>query len=192
MCGSETFAMLVSSNSMNVAMVTVIAMNQGLMAGAETGGADALGESEVDIAIRLKETDLVSRRPPIAGGCPILNTAIEADDGNPVLRARVARALRDWISRVEKVIAQGLKTGRIRPGTDPRTVATVIVSTLEGALMISRLENIPMRCTRRERICMGTLMPWYPEDARAFARRRRMPNAAVSGRNSCARPSSVE
>jgi len=109
--------------------------------------ARAMREPDIDQTVdpigwlRAHIDNLVSRRPSIAGGCPILNTAIDADDGNPVLRARVARALRAWISRVETVLAQGLKKGRIRAGTDPRTVATVIVSTLEGALMISRLEK---------------------------------------------------
>src|SRR5579872_625107 len=27
----------------------------------------------------------IDQRSPVAGGCPILNTAIDADDGNPVL-----------------------------------------------------------------------------------------------------------
>lgn len=109
--------------------------------------ARALREPDVDQAadpigwLKVHIDNLVTRRPPIAGGCPILNTAIEADDGNPVLRARVAKALRAWIARVETVLAQGLKKGRIRAGTDSRAVATVIVSTLEGALMISRLEK---------------------------------------------------
>jgi TetR/AcrR family transcriptional repressor of nem operon len=85
--------------------------------------------------------NLVSRRPPIDGGCPILNTAIEADDGNPVLRARVARALRAWIARVEHVLGEARKMGKVRATTDPNMVATIIVSTLEGALMISRLEK---------------------------------------------------
>jgi TetR/AcrR family transcriptional regulator, transcriptional repressor for nem operon len=85
--------------------------------------------------------NLVSRRPAIAGGCPILNTAIEADDGNQVLRARVARALRAWISRVERVLVLAVKQRKIQAGTDPGAAATVIVSTLEGALMISRLEK---------------------------------------------------
>jgi len=39
-------------------------------------------------------TNFVEHRSPVAGGCPILNTAIDAADGNPVLRARVAKALR--------------------------------------------------------------------------------------------------
>src|ERR1700704_2174322 len=35
--------------------------------------------------------NFIDHRSPVAGGCPILNTAIDADDGNPVLRTRVAK-----------------------------------------------------------------------------------------------------
>src|SRR5215475_581371 len=35
----------------------------------------------------------------VAGGCPILNTAVDADDGNSLLRTRVSKALRQWIGR---------------------------------------------------------------------------------------------
>lgn len=109
--------------------------------------ARALREPDVDHTVdpigwlKAHIDHLVSRRPAIAGGCPLLNTAIEADDGNPVLRARVARALRAWIARVEDVLGEARKKGKVRASTDPRAVATVIVSTLEGALMISRLEK---------------------------------------------------
>jgi hypothetical protein len=37
MCGNDTFAIAVSSNSMNVASVTVIAMNHGFIAGLALG-----------------------------------------------------------------------------------------------------------------------------------------------------------
>jgi TetR/AcrR family transcriptional repressor of nem operon len=91
----------------------------------------------------LKEliANFVARRSPIAGGCPILNTAIEADDGNPVLRARVSKALRAWIAQLQSVVAEAAERGEVRPGIDPKTVATLIVATLEGALMMSRLER---------------------------------------------------
>jgi len=80
-------------------------------------------------------------RSPVAGGCPILNTAIDADDGNPVLRARVAKALRSWLSRLETIVKQATKRGETRAGVDPKAVATLIVASLEGAFMMSRLER---------------------------------------------------
>src|SRR5258706_16483323 len=85
--------------------------------------------------------NFVNYRSPVAGGCPILNTAIDADDGNPVLRARVAKALRSWLSRLQTIVEQAQEHGETQPGVDPNLVATLIVSSLEGALMISRLQR---------------------------------------------------
>jgi TetR/AcrR family transcriptional repressor of nem operon len=85
--------------------------------------------------------NFVDHRSPVAGGCPILNTAIDADDGNPVLRAHVAKALRSWVSRLQAIVEQAQKRGESRPRVDPRAVATLIVATLEGALMMSRLQR---------------------------------------------------
>src|SRR3979411_66328 len=53
--------------------------------------------------------NFVEHRSPVAGGCPILNTAIDADDGNTVLRARVAKALRSWLSRLQTIVQQAHK-----------------------------------------------------------------------------------
>src|SRR6478672_10618082 len=68
-------------------------------------------EKENGIA-KLKQyiANFVELRSPVAGGCPVLNTAVDADDGNPVLRARVARALRSWVSRLH--LGGRLKTGQ--------------------------------------------------------------------------------
>jgi TetR/AcrR family transcriptional repressor of nem operon len=83
--------------------------------------------------------NFVDYRSPVAGGCPILNTAIDADDGNPVLRTRAAKALRSWLSRLQVIVQQAQERGDTRPGVDPKLVATLIVASLEGALMMSRL-----------------------------------------------------
>src|ERR1700681_1785871 len=85
--------------------------------------------------------NFVNHRSPVAGGCPILNTAIDSDDGNPVLRAHVAKALRSWMSRLQVMVEQAQERGETRPGVDPKGVATLIVASLEGALMISRLQR---------------------------------------------------
>jgi TetR/AcrR family transcriptional repressor of nem operon len=85
--------------------------------------------------------NLVEHRSPVAGGCPVLNTATEADDGNPVLRAHVAKALRSWLTRIQVIVEQAQKRGEARAGVDPKVVAMLIVASLEGALMISRLQR---------------------------------------------------
>jgi TetR/AcrR family transcriptional repressor of nem operon len=83
----------------------------------------------------------VEHRSPVAGGCPILNTAIDADDGNPVLRAHVTKALRSWLSRLQTIVDQAQVRGETQPGVDPKAVATLIVASLEGALMMSRIQR---------------------------------------------------
>jgi TetR/AcrR family transcriptional repressor of nem operon len=85
--------------------------------------------------------NFVGQRSPVAGGCPILNTAIDADDGNPVLRAHVAKALRSWLSRLQAIVDQAQARGETQPGVDPKAVATLIVASLEGALMMSRIQR---------------------------------------------------
>jgi TetR/AcrR family transcriptional regulator, transcriptional repressor for nem operon len=83
----------------------------------------------------------IDHRSPVAGGCPILNTAIDADDGNPVLRAHVAKALRSWLSRLQTMVDQAQARGETQPGVDPQAVATLIVATLEDALMMRRIQR---------------------------------------------------
>lgn len=78
---------------------------------------------------------------PIPGGCPLMNTAIDSDDGNTTLRDLAAQALRRWRDGLARIAAEGVETGEIRPGTDPKRVANVVISTLEGALMLSRIEG---------------------------------------------------
>ena len=56
-------------------------------------------------------SNFVDHRSQVAGGCPILNTATEADDGSPVLRARVAKALRSWLSRLQVIVEQAQERG---------------------------------------------------------------------------------
>jgi TetR/AcrR family transcriptional repressor of nem operon len=85
--------------------------------------------------------NFINYKSPVAGGCPILNTAIDADDGNPALRTRVAKALRAWLSRLQAIVEQGQERGEISGDVDPKGVATLIVASLEGALMISRIHR---------------------------------------------------
>jgi len=77
----------------------------------------------------------------VRGGCPLMNTAVDADDGNPVLREMAREAFRDWRGRLAKIVKDGIESGEIRPSANPRQIANTIMATLEGALMMSRLEG---------------------------------------------------
>jgi TetR/AcrR family transcriptional repressor of nem operon len=92
---------------------------------------------------RLKQlvANFVERRGTIPGGCPLLNTAIDTDDGNSVLRERARKALRGWRSYVVSIVSAGIEAREIQPRVDPKKLATLIISSLEGAIMLYRLER---------------------------------------------------
>ena len=87
-------------------------------------------------------------KPPIAGGCPILNTAIESDDTDSRLRDRTLAAMNSWHHLIVRIIQKGIKKEEVRSNIEPDTVATIIISSLEGAIMMSKLERDPIHLTR--------------------------------------------
>ncbi len=86
--------------------------------------------------------------PPVAGGCPILNTAVESDDAHLPLKERAREAMTSWHRLVGSITKEGVRTGELKPGTDPYTVASVITATLEGAVMLSKLYDDPTHMRR--------------------------------------------
>jgi len=85
--------------------------------------------------------------PLLGGGCPILNTAVEADDAQPALRERACNAMDDWRETVHRIVKKGIDRQEIRPGVDADALATLLISSLEGAIMLSKLygDNVHMR-----------------------------------------------
>jgi TetR/AcrR family transcriptional regulator, transcriptional repressor for nem operon len=109
---------------------------------AVSGRLDGLAEvpNSVD-RIKKMIANFVERRTGlVAGGCPLLNTAIEADDGNALLRSRAKKALQTWSGRITDLVKEGKKRREIDTRTDPRRLSQLIIGSLEGALMISRIE----------------------------------------------------
>ena len=86
--------------------------------------------------------------PPVRGGCPVLNTAVEADDAHPALKERARGVATDWLRLVGSIVKEGVASEELEEGTDPREVASVVVATLEGAVMLSRLHEDPAHMER--------------------------------------------
>jgi TetR/AcrR family transcriptional regulator, transcriptional repressor for nem operon len=81
----------------------------------------------------------LAENPPIPGGCPLLNTAVESDDTHPALRERVQIAMDGWRALICKIINKGIAKGEVRENIEADAVATIVISTLEGAVMMSKL-----------------------------------------------------
>ena len=77
----------------------------------------------------------------VAGGCPLMNTAIDADDGNETLRGMVREAFKVWRVRVAVVLEHAVAKGEIDADTDIAWLSNTVIITLEGAVMLSRLER---------------------------------------------------
>ncbi len=90
--------------------------------------------------LKLHIDNFVSK-PPFAGGCPLLNTTMDADDGNLALYQRAQKALAGWIAFLKQIIEKGQGSGEVRRSVDPEALSTLIISLLEGAFVTSRLQK---------------------------------------------------
>ncbi len=80
-------------------------------------------------------------KPTVEGGCPIMNTSIDADDTNPALREKVIEAIDYWHQRIIYTVTKGIEAGEIKKGVNKNEFATQLIATLEGGIMIARLKN---------------------------------------------------
>jgi TetR/AcrR family transcriptional regulator, transcriptional repressor for nem operon len=79
--------------------------------------------------------------PPILGGCPILNSSIEADDNLPFLRSKVIRTIAQIKDSLAKIIHRGILEGQIKKGTDAEEFAISFFAITQGAISLSRIEG---------------------------------------------------
>ncbi|MNJ89216.1 HTH-type transcriptional regulator MtrR [compost metagenome] len=75
----------------------------------------------------------------IDGGCPIMNTAIEADDTHPLLKEAAKKAILVWKDSLMHLIQKGIDNKEFKPDTDPEETALLILSIIEGTVMVAKL-----------------------------------------------------
>jgi TetR/AcrR family transcriptional regulator, transcriptional repressor for nem operon len=103
---------------------------------------EGLGEIEGSMEkLRYMVSRFVETPGIVPGGCPLMNLAIDSDDGNPVLRGLALDGFKVWKTRLCRIVKEGIERGEIRRDVEPRRIANSIVAALEGALVISRLEG---------------------------------------------------
>lgn len=109
--------------------------------------AEIFAEFEGDPVAQLIGTIEVYRdmdsHAPIKGGCPLLNTAIESDDYHPVLKQRAQEMMRQWQNFIKRLVRDGIEAQVIHETVDGDALATMIISTIEGGLMMSKLMDKP-------------------------------------------------
>ena len=73
-----------------------------------------------------------------SGGCPIMNTTVEADDTHPVLKSKVCHVMMSWKDRVAGLIEKGIANKEFKRDTDAEQAALTLFAMIEGAILISQ------------------------------------------------------
>jgi len=98
-----------------------------------------------------------------AGGSPMLNTAIEADDTHPALKERAFKSIKDWKKKIEAIIKKGIAKNEIKPTVNGSDFAVEFISIIEGGIMLAKTTgDISMlnTCIKRvEKIINNELKP---------------------------------
>ncbi len=105
---------------------------------ARVGNLDQVSNS-ID-KLKLHIDNFVSK-PSFAGGCPMLNTILDSDDGNTALRRRAEAAMEGWVGFLKDIIRTGQAKGEIRSSVHPEELAVLLISLLEGAYISSKLQK---------------------------------------------------
>ena len=79
--------------------------------------------------------------PPIPGGCPLLNAAVEADDHRLSMRPVVAGEITHVVNGIATLLKKGMRTGEFRKDVNARELSYTFFCLIEGAVMFSRVEG---------------------------------------------------
>lgn len=79
--------------------------------------------------------------PPVPGGCPILNASVEADDAHPELLERAQEVMKGLETAVRRILVDGKRARELRGDVDVEGTIALFISSLEGAVMLSKLHG---------------------------------------------------
>lgn len=83
----------------------------------------------------------IDKEPPLEGGCPLLNTAIDTDDTHPLLQKRAQEAMNEWLRFLKFILKEGIVSGEFRPNLNVEEAAIFLTSAFEGNIMMGKLFN---------------------------------------------------
>ena len=79
-----------------------------------------------------------AKYPFLSGGCPIMNTTVDADDTHPVLKGKVCQVVMAWKDRVIGLIEKGIASGEFKKDIDAEQTALTIIAMIEGAILLNQ------------------------------------------------------
>ena len=76
------------------------------------------------------------------GGCAILNTAVDTDDGNEQLKREVIHSILNWHKKIITIFSEGIDKKELKT-TDIEAFAYRMIALIEGSLMLAKTLNKP-------------------------------------------------
>ena len=81
--------------------------------------------------------------PPIEGGCPLLNTSVEADDSFPFLKTRARAAQNEMLESLIRIFQLGKKNGEFKDTIQPMREAEMMYALIEGGIVMAKINDNP-------------------------------------------------
>lgn len=77
--------------------------------------------------------------PPIDGGCPLMNTAVDADDAFPFLKKKAKQAMQEMIGSLQHILKLAIQEGAFRSDLNIKKEAELIFAQIEGGIMMAKV-----------------------------------------------------
>lgn len=73
-----------------------------------------------------------------AGGCPIVNTAVDSDNVNELLQDAVRAAIGEWKGSMVALVDSGIDSGEFAKNSDAEKIAQVLICLVEGGYAMTK------------------------------------------------------
>jgi TetR/AcrR family transcriptional repressor of nem operon len=98
----------------------------------------------LELVRRMTGRMMCSANPGRVRGCFFGNFALELSTGSEAVRLKVNEVFAELRGLIGEVVAQGQTAGEIRPDIDPRRTAGVLLSLMEGAVLLDKVSQTPL------------------------------------------------
>ena len=95
-----------------------------------------------------------ARRTKVKGGCALGSLGGQLAESDPEARALIAAGFDQWAAAISDGLRSLHADGKLPPGIDPDDLATTLLATLEGGLLLAQVQ----RSTRPLETAVNTLL----------------------------------
>ena len=101
----------------------------------------ACDNSEEKLRAMIEVFQSLLTNPIVKGGCPIFNTAVDSVDVHPKLQKKAKDSVNTLLKYVEIKVEEGKIENEFKASISAADFALLLVSTMEGAMMVSRVNG---------------------------------------------------